>query len=431
MDSTALTTIEQQRGIAQVDDVTRLAGAIADHSAAVGAFGDYKRRKAANTVRRQVADLALFARFLDLAKAEAVAMKARLTENETELLRAVRAIIVTEMQAVCERIPGGATCEDIFEWLDLLDLVATVAQKRELFAIAPDTHITIAEIATFPVLGNLSIDPSAWAGVTWGLVERFREWQLSEGYAIGSINVRISSVKVYATLAAKAGAIDAQGLALIKTVQGYRRGEGQRVDSDRDATRRVHAGGQTVKKSTAVLFSSVQAAQLKDQPTNTPRGRRDRLLLALLLEHGLRVSEAAILEVSHFDLGVGILSFYRPKTDKHERHELTKAALKAAKLYFKHDAPPIGKVFLASRSRGASGTLGGSGMSIRAMRQRVKVLGQRAGIEGLSPHDLRHHLATRLGETYTTKRLMEIFGWNSPAMAVRYQADGAVVVVED
>ena len=45
----------------------------------------------------------------------------------------------------------------------------------------------------------------AWRGVTWGLVEAFKVWQLQQGYAIGSINGRLSTVRTFARLAAKAG----------------------------------------------------------------------------------------------------------------------------------------------------------------------------------------------------------------------------------
>ncbi len=50
---------------------------------------------------------------------------------------------------------------------------------------------------------SLATDPTAWRGVTGGLVEGFVQWQVEQGYAIGSINVRLSTVKVYCRLAAQ------------------------------------------------------------------------------------------------------------------------------------------------------------------------------------------------------------------------------------
>ena len=39
-------------------------------------------------------------------------------------------------------------------------------------------------------IGDLLIDPEAWRGITWGLVEAFVKWQLQKGYAVPSVNVR-------------------------------------------------------------------------------------------------------------------------------------------------------------------------------------------------------------------------------------------------
>lgn len=54
--------------------------------------------------------------------------------------------------------------------------------------------------------GDLYDDPTAWSGMTRGLVEGFLRWQLRQGYAIGSINMRLSTVKLYCKLAQGAGA---------------------------------------------------------------------------------------------------------------------------------------------------------------------------------------------------------------------------------
>ena len=44
------------------------------------------------------------------------------------------------------------------------------------------------------------------------------------------------------------------------------------------------------KKAEHVTLTPGQAAELRRQP-NTPQGRRDGLMLALFLDHGLRVGE--------------------------------------------------------------------------------------------------------------------------------------------
>lgn len=50
-------------------------------------------------------------------------------------------------------------------------------------------------------------DPESWRVASWGLVEAFRRLQLDQGYAVESINVRLSTIKTYAGLAHKAGII--------------------------------------------------------------------------------------------------------------------------------------------------------------------------------------------------------------------------------
>src|SRR5690242_15332171 len=79
-------------------------------------------------------------------------------------------------------------------------------------------------------VGNLYHEPAAWGGMTKGLVEGFVRWQAQQGYAIGSINIRLSTVKLYCKLAQGAGVLDEEHAAMIRTVMGYRGREGKRLD---------------------------------------------------------------------------------------------------------------------------------------------------------------------------------------------------------
>lgn len=332
-----------QTAITPRPDTTALtiAGQTANDIAARSVFVDYQARKAANTLRRQANDLALFADFL-----------------------------------------RGAGLS----------------------------------------VGSFTSDPEAWRGVTWGLVEGFTRWQLQAGYAVPSVNVRLATVKTYARLALKAGALNSTEYALIRAVQGYSHKESKRIDEQRQtaeiATRKGH------KKAAAVSITPEQAAQLIAQP-ETPQGRRDALLMCLMLEHGLRVGEVALLAVSDFDLKAGTLTFYRPKVDKTQTHALTPQTLKAARAYFKQDAPKRGNVWRKSASKQdgktKAGTLHGQGLTERAITKRVNMLGEAVGLIGLSAHDCRHFWATHASRNGTpVDRLQDAGGWNSPAMPLRY-----------
>jgi integrase len=260
--------------------------------------------------------------------------------------------------------------------------------------------------------GDFAHDPAAWEGITWGLVEAFRRWLLMSGYAIGTTNLALSTVRVYAAMAAQAGSLDRQELAMIREVHGYKQSDGKHVDEQRTQTRRENS-----KKSQATIITTDQAQRLKDRP-NTPQGRRDRLLFCLLLDHGLRVGELAGLSVADFDLKAGELHFYRPKVDKQQTHRMTPDTLKAARAYLIQDAPALGPIWRGSRK---GGELTDQSMSIRAMCARVRDLGAEIGVQGLSPHDLRHYWATTAARSNTPiDKLQAAGGWNSPYMPLRY-----------
>jgi integrase len=272
--------------------------------------------------------------------------------------------------------------------------------------------------------GDLQNEPAAWRGVTWGLVKAFQVWQVENGYALPSVNGRVSTVKVYAKLAAQAGVIDPNEIILIRSVSGYARKEQKHINE-----KRIKAGFDTrkgAKKSDPVFISTLQAKVLKMQP-ETPQGRRDSFLLCILLNLGLRVGEAAALTVGSFNLGAAEITFYRPKIDKWQTHKLDAETLDAAKAYFLKDAPALGIVWRKSamkrdgKAAFSAKALTGQGMSDRAITKRVGYLGAKVGALGLSAHDCRHHWATVAARSGTPiERLQEAGGWASLAMPMRY-----------
>jgi integrase len=263
--------------------------------------------------------------------------------------------------------------------------------------------------------GDLQTDPEAWRGITWGLIKAFQNWQLKKGYAIGTINGRLSTVKVYAKLAALAGVIDPSELALIQSVRGFEHKERKHINDKRKAEGIDIRKG--AKKAQAVSLTVGQAKELLDQP-QTDQGRRDRLLLAIMLRLGLRVGELAALQVADFDLKAGELRFYRPKVDKTQTHKLDAVTLDAARDYLLEDAPALGIIWRKS-TKGQG--LAKQGMSERAITKRVNFLGAKVGAVGLSAHDLRHYWATQAARNGTAlDRLQDAGGWSSLAMPGRY-----------
>lgn len=269
----------------------------------------------------------------------------------------------------------------------------------------------------------LATDPRAWAGVSWGIVEGFAKRMLVGGYAIGTVNNHLSTVKTYAQLATKAGTVSVEDLAMIRMVSGYSHKEGQRIDEQREAADLETRIG--TKKEDFRVLSEDQEAALKALCDDSPQGLRDRAMLVLLLDLGLRVSEAADLQANDFDAETGTLTVYRRKTDTTTTFELRNGKLAAIRAY--HEATePEGQLLSGSRKGGA--LVGG--MTTRAIRARVRALGDTLGIDHLSPHDLRHTRATRLASRLNVRELMDFFGWNSPAMAARYIESVQYIAVE-
>lgn len=264
-------------------------------------------------------------------------------------------------------------------------------------------------------VGYLQEEPEAWRGITVGLVAAWREWLLAQGYSVGTINLRISTIKVYARLAARSGTLDPVRAAMIRDIPMFSHHESPRVDADRQARGQATRVG--AKKSEPVWITPEQARMLKDQP-DTPQGRRDRLLICLLLDHGLRCGEVALLQVEHVDLKRGLLRFFRPKVHREQKHRLTRDTLAAMKAYLALDQlAPKGPLLLGSRRGGG---LGGS-MGERAITARVELLGEQVGVVGLSAHDGRHYWATQAADHQTPlDRLQDAGGWSSPAMPLRY-----------
>jgi integrase len=153
---------------------------------------------------------------------------------------------------------------------------------------------------------------------------------------------------------------------------------------------------------------------------------RDRLLMCLLIDHGLRVGEVRLLNVENFvlDHSRPYLKFHRPKVSKDQRLKLSTDTIKALRTYTNPDkggfitGPLIRPLTKAGKFRGRR-------ISLRGLNWVVGQLGKRImGTQKLSPHDLRHYWATREAESDSPLHsLKESGGWSSPAMPMRYIED--------
>ncbi|MBK6708827.1 MAG: site-specific integrase [Chloroflexi bacterium] len=295
---------------------------------------------------------------------------------------------------------------------------------------------------------DFQTNPAAWKGVSWGIVEGFVQWQLGEGYAISSVNARLSTVKVYAQMAVKTDVIPREEGMLIHSVKGYSRASGQNVDEQRDQTRidevtyaykpesrrrNVVVTRRSTKKQTATLLDEETAVTLTKPRNPSPQAYRDALLMCLLLNHGLRASEVALLKAGDIDLNTGEMRFYRPKVKgtPHEwtTHKLTPDTMKLAAHYIGVFYPsallPDGPLIVATTrllKNGEGGHLLAEGLNRVRLSERVAWLGKQVGLpKKLSAHDCRHTCATKMARLdYSVDELMAWFGWTSAQTAMRY-----------
>ncbi len=268
------------------------------------------------------------------------------------------------------------------------------------------------EEETGVILTGLASDLRAWHGITHGIIRGFVQWQLKQSYAISTINVRLGTVKAYAKLAMKYGSIDAESYLKIQSIRAIQGREAKNKDAERPAQRRENA-----KKAAPVLLSSVHVALLKQQP-DTVLGKRDALLVCLMADLGMRVSEVCDLQRSDVHLSEARIKYYRRKVDLTQTHSMTPDTLLAMQRYL--ELIPDDQAVLFEGRNDAR-------MKTRSVYDRIHLLGLKIGVQGLSPHDLRHFWATDAAKNKTDlKTLMVAGGWMSPAMPLRYIADNEV-----
>lgn len=269
---------------------------------------------------------------------------------------------------------------------------------------------------------TLMDEPAAWVPVTWGLVDQYQNWSLSQGYTIATTNRRISTIRQYLSIAHKAGHVSTEEMVKARGVTLLSREEGINIDANRPVTRR------STKRAKGTVLLAEQLDALMMRP-DTPQGIRDRLLIALLADLGLRASELALITKANIDAGSSYLTFYRPKVKKSQTLELS-TRIRSALADYLFYLPEEGPILRASLK---SGALVDNPMNQLTISKRVTALAhatiddtslsQPARIlKRISAHDLRHTWATQTAREpgMTLLRLQEAGGWSSLAMPRRY-----------
>jgi integrase len=293
---------------------------------------------------------------------------------------------------------------------DYLEKIAGETRRRQAADIALfERYLGDASVQIQGMAENLHL----WQDVSDGLIKGFLRWQLTQGYAIGSVNVRLATMKAYCRLAMQAGFLPTEQYQRIRVVEGIQRKQGRNIDEKRPVSRLGEKKAQATRITPVHI--NVIKLELRKQAEQDQFFASSLLLFCLLTELGLRCSEVAPLTRESIDLAAGHLRFYRHKVDKSQTHQLKPDVFKAAKLYFDlYD--PLGYLFPGKKP--------GTHLASRSINWRVGEMGQIAGVEDLSPHDLRHYWATYVQGDLGA--LQQAGGWNSLAMPLLYREESAI-----
>src|SRR6266567_3825252 len=319
--------------------------------------------------------------------------------------------MMSEERAIIQSYPGGGLA-DVSALAEEFSKATRLTRYRE--GLRDETiRRQRTDLATFARFlqsvgtqaGDFYHDLHAWHGIRAGLLEAFIEWQKLQGYSIGTINVRLATIKAYCHLAYEVGILDIDTHTHIQGVKGIQRKQARNIDARRPVSRVGYKKAQAVDIPLELLY------KLKHPDTGF-LAKRDALLMCLLLDHGLRVGEIVILKRNQIALRARQITFYRPKVDEPQTDRLTDDTLAAARAYLATLPAKQESLF---------------DLAIISVQERVRTLGELVGLQGLSPHDCRHSWATRAASHGTPlDRLKQAGGWSNLQTPLRYIKNSAI-----
>ncbi|MDR1393203.1 MAG: tyrosine recombinase XerC [Bifidobacteriaceae bacterium] len=282
-------------------------------------------------------------------------------------------------------------------WQDAVLEAFAAALRGE--GLAPLT-ISAYRRDTLDLLQRLVIESDADLGQI--VLDDLRDWlmfHMKQGDAKSSLARRGASIKRFLGWATEQGRVMTNAASRLRTPAAERY-------LPRTLTQR-EAG--TVMDQAAALAAG-----------GDPIAQRDHALVELIYATGIRVSEAVSLDLEALDLDRRMVRVLG-KGNKERVVPFGRPAALALAAWLEHGRPD-----LLRTTGGAARTavfLGARGARLDARQARVAVhrAAQRAGVEDLAPHGLRHSAATHLLEGGSDLRsVQEMLGHSSLATTQRY-----------
>lgn len=141
-------------------------------------------------------------------------------------------------------------------------------------------------------------------------------------------------------------------------------------------------------------------------------GERDHLLLMMMFRHGLRVSEATSLRRDELDLDRARLWVRRLKGGLSVEHPIPGDELRAVRRYLAVRRGELPWLFLSER---------GQPLTRQAVNYLVTTAAERAGLQGVHPHTLRHSCGFCLADKGAELRtIQDYLGHRDPKHTVHY-----------
>ncbi len=221
-------------------------------------------------------------------------------------------------------------------------------------------------------------------------LEKLRRFAVSEGREVGSLGKE--ELKQFVMSLTRGGLAPSSAARTVSAVRGFYRYLILDGHLKADPTADLLAP-QSAQKLPRFLTQEDMLRLLDAPDTSTVEGVRDRAMIELLYATGLRVSELVSLDTGSVDMDGGILSC-SGKGSKQRRIPVGRGAL----AWLQHYAPARRELLEGRESKQLFVGARGRSLTRTFVWAMMKRYAAKVGLEGVSPHVLRHSFATHLLE---------------------------------